>query len=187
MSSTTRALSFWSRRRSLRSSGCRHGGRQVTMMDGRIRAIREALDLGGFDQTGIISYAAKLRRRFNGPFREAAEKPAAVWRSPFLPDGFRQRKRSSARGRSGYDEGADILMVKPPCHIRHLMACPVSASENRLRLPCQRGICDGQKRRRKRALGRTRCRFLEIRPPSNAPARTLSSLMGARSRAMGAE
>src|SRR5437667_10285090 len=45
------------------------------MMDGRIRAIREALDLGGFDQTGIISYAAKFASAFYGPFREAAESP----------------------------------------------------------------------------------------------------------------
>src|SRR5213594_358046 len=45
------------------------------MMDGRIRAIREALDSAGFDQTGIISYAAKFASAFYGPFREAAESP----------------------------------------------------------------------------------------------------------------
>ncbi|PYJ09880.1 MAG: porphobilinogen synthase, partial [Verrucomicrobia bacterium] len=45
------------------------------MMDGRIGAIREALDAGGFDQTGIISYAAKFASSFYGPFREAAESP----------------------------------------------------------------------------------------------------------------
>jgi len=45
------------------------------MMDGRIGAIREALDYGGFDQTGIISYAAKFASSFYGPFREAAESP----------------------------------------------------------------------------------------------------------------
>jgi porphobilinogen synthase len=46
------------------------------MMDGRIAAIREALDAGGFDQTGIMSYAAKFASVFYGPFREAAESPA---------------------------------------------------------------------------------------------------------------
>ena len=45
------------------------------MMDGRIGAIREALDADGFDQTGIVSYAAKFASVFYGPFREAAESP----------------------------------------------------------------------------------------------------------------
>src|SRR5213076_341634 len=45
------------------------------MMDGRIGAIREALDADGFDQTGIMSYAAKFASVFYGPFREAAESP----------------------------------------------------------------------------------------------------------------
>ncbi len=45
------------------------------MMDGRIGAIRDALDAGGFDQTGIMSYAAKFASAFYGPFREAAESP----------------------------------------------------------------------------------------------------------------
>src|SRR5205814_8401361 len=45
------------------------------MMDGRIGAIRNALDAGGFDQTGIMSYAAKFASAFYGPFREAAESP----------------------------------------------------------------------------------------------------------------
>src|SRR5256886_16325390 len=43
------------------------------MMDGRIGAIRGALDASGFDQTGIMSYAAKFASVFYGPFREAAE------------------------------------------------------------------------------------------------------------------
>src|SRR5215471_2887117 len=45
------------------------------MMDGRIGAIREALDASGFNQTGIMSYAAKFASVFYGPFREAAESP----------------------------------------------------------------------------------------------------------------
>ncbi len=45
------------------------------MMDGRIGAIREALDEAGYDQTGIMSYAAKFASAFYGPFREAAESP----------------------------------------------------------------------------------------------------------------
>src|ERR1051326_7748644 len=45
------------------------------MMDGRIGAIREALDECAFDQTGVMSYAAKFASAFYGPFREAAESP----------------------------------------------------------------------------------------------------------------
>jgi len=45
------------------------------MMDGRVGAIRGALDASGFDQTGIMSYAAKFASVFYGPFREAAESP----------------------------------------------------------------------------------------------------------------
>src|SRR6266404_908864 len=45
------------------------------MMDGRVGAIRDALDERGFDQTAIMSYAAKFASAFYGPFREAAESP----------------------------------------------------------------------------------------------------------------
>ena len=45
------------------------------MMDGRVGAIREALDAAGHDQTAIMSYAAKFASAFYGPFREAAESP----------------------------------------------------------------------------------------------------------------
>jgi len=72
------------------------------MMDGRIGAIRAALDATGLDQTAIMSYAAKFASAFYGPFREAAESPPPVWRSPLLPDGFCQRQRSLARGGTGY-------------------------------------------------------------------------------------
>src|SRR5205807_4611346 len=45
------------------------------MMDGRIGAIRETLDANGFEQTAIMSYAAKFASAFYGPFRDAAESP----------------------------------------------------------------------------------------------------------------
>ena len=47
------------------------------MMDGRIGAVREALDEAGFAQTPILSYAAKFASGFYGPFREAAESTPA--------------------------------------------------------------------------------------------------------------
>jgi porphobilinogen synthase len=83
------------------------------MMDGRIGAIRTALDHGGFDQTGIISYAAKFASVFYGPFREAAESP------PQFGD-RRSYQMDSANADEALrevaldvEEGADILLVKP--------------------------------------------------------------------------
>ena len=83
------------------------------MMDGRIRAIREALDLGGFDQTGIISYAAKFASAFYGPFREAAESsPQFGDRRSYQMD-FANANEALREVALDIDEGADILMVKP--------------------------------------------------------------------------
>ncbi len=83
------------------------------MMDGRIAAIRQALDEQGFDQTGIISYAVKFASAFYGPFREAAESP------PQFGD-RRTYQMDAANGDEALreaaldvEEGADILMVKP--------------------------------------------------------------------------
>ena len=83
------------------------------MMDGRIGAIREALDLAGFDQTGIMSYAAKFASSFYGPFREAAgATPQFGDRRSYQmdPPNAREAMREIALD---IDEGADIIMVKP--------------------------------------------------------------------------
>jgi porphobilinogen synthase len=83
------------------------------MMDGRIGAIREALDANGFQETGIMSYAAKFASAFYGPFREAAESP------PQFGD-RRSYQMDSANAREALrevaldiEEGADIVLVKP--------------------------------------------------------------------------
>ena len=70
------------------------------MMDGRVAAIRDALDDAGFENIPILSYAAKFASGFYGPFREAADSAPAVRRSPLLPDGRRQPARSHARNRT---------------------------------------------------------------------------------------
>lgn len=83
------------------------------MMDGRVGAIREALDAGGFDQTAILSYAAKFASAFYGPFREAAESPPQFGdRRTYQmdPANAREALREVALD---VEEGADILMVKP--------------------------------------------------------------------------
>jgi porphobilinogen synthase len=83
------------------------------MMDGRIGAIREALDGAGFDQTGIISYASKFASAFYGPFREAAESPPQFGdrRSYQMdPANAEEALRETALDVA---EGADIVIVKP--------------------------------------------------------------------------
>ncbi|MGI8432752.1 MAG: porphobilinogen synthase [Chthoniobacterales bacterium] len=83
------------------------------MMDGRIGAIREALDAGGFQNTGIMSYAVKFASVFYGPFREAAESPPQFGdrRSYQMdPANAAEALREAALD---VEEGADILLVKP--------------------------------------------------------------------------
>ena len=83
------------------------------MMDGRIGAIRGALDEAGYDQTAIMSYAAKFASAFYGPFREAAESPPQFGdRRGYQmdPANAREALREVALD---VEEGADILMVKP--------------------------------------------------------------------------
>ena len=83
------------------------------MMDGRIGAIREALDAGGFDQIGIMSYAAKFASAFYGPFREAAESvPQFGDRRSYQMD-YANPDEALREVALDIDEGADIVMVKP--------------------------------------------------------------------------
>jgi porphobilinogen synthase len=83
------------------------------MMDGRIGAIREALDTRGFDQTGIISYAAKFASTFYGPFREAAESPPQFGDRRSYQMDFANANEALREVALDIEEGADIVMVKP--------------------------------------------------------------------------
>ena len=83
------------------------------MMDGRVAAIRGALDRNGFTQTPVLSYAAKFASAFYGPFREAAES------APQFGD-RRSYQMDPGNGREAMreieldvEEGADMIMVKP--------------------------------------------------------------------------
>lgn len=83
------------------------------MMDGRVGAIREALDASGYTQTTIMSYAAKYASAFYGPFREAADSTPSFGdrRSHQMdPANAREALRQVALD---IDQGADIVMVKP--------------------------------------------------------------------------
>jgi porphobilinogen synthase len=83
------------------------------MMDGRIGAIREALDAGGFDQIGIMSYAAKFASAFYGPFREAAESPPQFGDRRSYQMDYANPDEALREVALDIDEGADIVMVKP--------------------------------------------------------------------------
>ncbi|HLH43559.1 MAG TPA: porphobilinogen synthase [Bryobacteraceae bacterium] len=83
------------------------------MMDGRVAAIRHKLDEHGFQKTAILAYAAKFASAYYGPFREAAES------APQFGD-RRSYQMDPANGREAmhemaldFEEGADMLMVKP--------------------------------------------------------------------------
>ena len=83
------------------------------MMDGRIGAIRDALDASGFDQTGIMSYAAKFASAFYGPFREAAESPPQFGDRRSYQLDYANADEALREVALDIDEGADIVMVKP--------------------------------------------------------------------------
>ena len=83
------------------------------MMDGRIGAIREALDASGFQDTGIMSYAAKFASAFYGPFREAAESPPQFGDRRSYQMDFANANEALREAALDVEEGADIVMVKP--------------------------------------------------------------------------
>lgn len=83
------------------------------MMDGRVGAIRYALDEAGFDQTPVLSYAAKYASAFYGPFREAAgSTPQFGDRRSYQMDPA-NRREALKEVLQDLDEGADMVMVKP--------------------------------------------------------------------------
>jgi porphobilinogen synthase len=83
------------------------------MMDGRVRAIREALDVNGFTSIPIMSYAVKYASGYYGPFREAAESaPRFGDRRSYQMDPA-NRLEAIREAAMDMEEGADILMVKP--------------------------------------------------------------------------
>jgi porphobilinogen synthase len=83
------------------------------MMDGRVGAIRVALDATGFDQTAIMSYAAKFASAFYGPFREAAESPPQFGDRRSYQMDISNAKEALREVALDIDEGADIVMIKP--------------------------------------------------------------------------
>jgi len=83
------------------------------MMDGRVRAIRQALDADGFDQVSILAYSAKYCSAFYGPFREAADSaPQFGDRRAYQMD-TANADEALREIAMDLEEGADMVMVKP--------------------------------------------------------------------------
>ena len=90
------------------------------MMDGRVGAIRTALDSQGFSDVGIISYTAKFSSAYYGPFRTALDSAPRENSKKIIPNNKSTYQMDPANSKealieSALDqyEGADILMVKP--------------------------------------------------------------------------
>jgi porphobilinogen synthase len=101
------------------------------MMDGRVAAIRAALDKASFQNTPILSYAAKFASGFYGPFREAADSaPQFGDRRSYQMDGANLRE-ALQEIESDIAEGADMIMVKPAMPYLDV----ISAARERFNLP----------------------------------------------------
>jgi porphobilinogen synthase len=124
------------------------------MMDGRVRAIREALDDAGHTQVSILSYCVKYASAFYGPFREALDSaPKSGDKKTYQmdPANLREVEREV---RLDEAEGADILMVKPGLpyadvirRVRELTTLPVavyhvSGEYSMLKVAAERGFLD---------------------------------------------
>ncbi|MFQ5381257.1 MAG: porphobilinogen synthase, partial [Dehalococcoidia bacterium] len=104
------------------------------MMDGRVGAIRSALDSAGHEQIAILSYAAKYASAFYGPFREAADSaPAFGDRRGYQMDPANARMAMTEIA-ADLEEGADMVMVKPALpyldiirRVREAVDVPVAA------------------------------------------------------------
>ena len=83
------------------------------MMDGRIGAIRKALEGSGFTRTGIMAYSAKYASCFYGPFRDALDSAPGFGDKKTYQMDYANRIEAVREAQMDVDEGADIVMVKP--------------------------------------------------------------------------
>lgn len=104
------------------------------MMDGRIGAIRLALEEGGYTRTGIMSYSAKYASCFYGPFRDALDSAPGFGDKKTYQMDFANRTEAIRETLMDIEEGADIVMVKPALayldiirEVKNTVEVPVSA------------------------------------------------------------
>ena len=104
------------------------------MMDGRVGAIRTALDRAGFAETPILAYAAKYASAFYGPFREAAESAPKFGDRRSYQMAASNAEEALREVALDLREGADLVMVKPAlayldilCRVKQEFGCPTAA------------------------------------------------------------
>jgi porphobilinogen synthase len=104
------------------------------MMDGRILAIREALEKNGYTKTGIMSYSAKYASCFYGPFRDALDSAPGFGDKKTYQMDVANRREAIKEAVTDVEEGADIVMVKPALsyldiirEVKNSVSVPVSA------------------------------------------------------------
>jgi len=104
------------------------------MMDGRIKAIRTALEQSGFSQTGIMAYSAKYASCFYGPFRDALDSAPGFGDKKTYQMHYANRLEAVKEAQADVAEGADIVMVKPALsyldiirEVKNNVQVPVSA------------------------------------------------------------
>jgi porphobilinogen synthase len=104
------------------------------MMDGRIGAIRRALEENNFTKTGIMAYSAKYASCFYGPFRDALDSAPGFGDKKTYQMDYANRLEAIREARMDVEEGADIVMVKPALpyldiirEVKNAVDTPVSA------------------------------------------------------------
>ena len=104
------------------------------MMDGRIGAIRRALEENNFTRTGIMAYSAKYASCFYGPFRDALDSAPGFGDKKTYQMDYANRLEAVKEALSDVEEGADIIMVKPALsyldiirEVKNVVQVPVSA------------------------------------------------------------
>jgi porphobilinogen synthase len=97
------------------------------MMDGQVRAVRDALDGTGFDDTAILGYAAKYASAFYGPFREAVDSSLVGDRRTYQLDPG-NRREGLREVVLDIVEGADVVMVKPAMSYLDVLADAAASS-----------------------------------------------------------
>ena len=127
------------------------------MMDGRIAAIREALEENNFTQTGIMSYSAKYASCFYGPFRDALDSAPGFGDKKTYQMNYTNRIEAIKETLMDVEEGADIVMVKPALayldiirEVKDSVSVPVSAYNisgeySMIKMAAKAGILDEDK------------------------------------------
>ncbi|QEC41858.1 porphobilinogen synthase [Pseudobacter ginsenosidimutans] len=127
------------------------------MMDGRIAAIREALEENNFTRTGIMSYSAKYASCFYGPFRDALDSAPGFGDKKTYQMNYTNRIEAIKETLMDVEEGADIVMVKPALayldiirEVKDSVTVPVSAYNisgeySMIKMAAKAGILDEEK------------------------------------------